>query len=208
MSHFLGELWGGGGEGESGRGRASPPHPSRPQAVTPLAHVAASGSQARWAMATGPLPGCALALSAAGGASGTAPRGEGGRTGSSAPTGGYDAGCHTTGVGGRWWRHRAEQSPAPTVDFDAGCHSFSGGCGEGGVVYVSVCHSPAIGGDCYRVTARRGRRALRRDLTPPAIHPAVLEGVTVSGPPGASDGPRGTSGCRNQCPWGRRRPLR
>ena len=22
------------------------------------------------------------------------------------------------------------------------------------------------------------------------------------GPPGASDGPRGTSGCRNQCPWG------
>ena len=28
------------------------------------------------------------------------------------------------------------------------------------------------------------------------------------GPPGASDGPRGTSGCRNQCPWGRRRPLR
>ncbi len=33
--------------------------------------------QARWAMATGPLPGCALALSAAGGASGTAPQGEG-----------------------------------------------------------------------------------------------------------------------------------
>ena len=28
------------------------------------------------------------------------------------------------------------------------------------------------------------------------------------GPPSASDGPRGTSGCRNQCPWGRRRPLR
>ena len=34
-------------------------------------------SQTRWAMATGPLPGCALALSAAGGASGTAPWGEG-----------------------------------------------------------------------------------------------------------------------------------
>ena len=30
----------------------------------------------------------------------------------------------------------------------------------------------------------------------------------ANGPPGASDGPRGTSGCRNQCPWGRRRPLR
>ena len=27
--------------------------------------------------------------------------------------------------------------------------------GDGGVVYVSACHSPAIGGDCYRVTARR-----------------------------------------------------
>ena len=59
------------------RGWVSPPHPSRPLAVPPLAHVAASGSQARWAMATGPLPGFALALSAAGGASGTAPRGEG-----------------------------------------------------------------------------------------------------------------------------------
>ena len=33
---------------------------------------------------------------------------------------------------------------------------FQRGCGESGVVYVSVCHSPAIGGDCYRVTARRG----------------------------------------------------
>ena len=53
----------------------SPPHPSRPAAVPPLAHVAASGSQARWAMATGPLPGCALASSAIGGASGTAPQG-------------------------------------------------------------------------------------------------------------------------------------
>ena len=52
--------------------------PSSGPAGPPLAHVAASGSQARWAMATGPLPGFALALSAAGGASGTAPQGEGG----------------------------------------------------------------------------------------------------------------------------------
>ena len=28
------------------------------------------------------------------------------------------------------------------------------------------------------------------------------------GAPGASDGPRGTSGWWSQCPWGRRRPLR
>ena len=48
----------------------------------------------------------------------------------------------------------------------------------------------------------------RRLLLSFAIHPALAGMATVFGPPGASDGPRGTSGCRNQCPWGSRRPLR
>lgn len=60
----------------SGGASGTPPHPSA--APTPLAHVAASGSQASSAMETGPLPCCTLAASAAGGASGAAPpRGEG-----------------------------------------------------------------------------------------------------------------------------------
>ena len=50
-------------------------------------------------------------------------------------------------------------------------------------------HAPCVGRDD---SARRSRLA-----TPAG-----------SGPPGASDGPRGTSGCRNKCPWGRRRSLR
>ena len=45
-------------------------------------------------------------------------------------------------------------------------------------------------------------------LLPFTIHPALAVIVTALRAAGASDGPRGTSGCRNQCPWGRRRPLR
>ena len=35
-----------------------------------------------------------------------------------------------------------------------------------------------------------------------------LRHCTRAGEDSASDGPRGTSGCRSQCPWGRRPPLR
>ena len=85
-----------------------------------------------------------------------------GRRSRAPPLRGIVAVCHSTGVGGCWGHHRAEQSPAPTSGL----------------------------------------------LLPFAIHPALAGIVTALRAAGASDGTRGTSGCRNQCPWGRRRPLR
>ena len=69
--------------------------------------------------------------------------------------------------------------------------------------------TPTAGDGCIAhgiVPHRRGRRPYgqNRDLPQPTASLHFLRG---SGPPGASDGPRGTSGCRNQCPGGRRRPL-
>ena len=84
-----------------------------------------------------------------------------GRTESSAPTDGLLLPCAVQpGVGGGWGRVRAEQSPAPT-DKVAAClqpmHPFS---------------NPSPG------TARRGRRALRREEAAPfAIQPGGVGAV-------------------------------
>ena len=57
-----------------------------------------------------------------------------GRTESSAPTEVVVTGCRSTGRGGRWRWHRAEQSRPPLRR-----------------VVVTVCHPPTHGGGCHRV---------------------------------------------------------
>ena len=77
------------------------------------------------------------------------------------------------------------------------------------IFFIPHCHEKSTCfGKCffqrYPSTARIGDMRSAGDI---GLHTAICLRAR-SGPLGASDGPRGTSGCRNKCPWGRRRPLR